>query len=94
MAAATIDGTDFDRALVHAELDARPWASYTHAYGSAEDVPGCLRALAGDDAFRRPGRTDGAVVGPQQALQASVRSRRVPLRHRGDVLQPSRGDSM
>ncbi|MBT2900495.1 HEAT repeat domain-containing protein [Streptomyces sp. McG3] len=44
-----IDGMDFDRALFHAELDARPWASYTHAYGSAEDVPGCLRALAGDD---------------------------------------------
>ncbi|MEU6955464.1 hypothetical protein [Streptomyces sp. NPDC045714] len=40
---------DFDRALFHAELDARSWASYTHAYGSAEDVPGCLRALAGDD---------------------------------------------
>ncbi|MDG9683575.1 HEAT repeat domain-containing protein [Streptomyces sp. DH18] len=39
----------FDAELSRAELDARPWASYTHAYGSAEDVPGCLRALAGDD---------------------------------------------
>lgn len=31
------------------DLDAQPWAAYEHAYGSAEDVPDCLRALAGDD---------------------------------------------
>ncbi|WP_398866056.1 hypothetical protein [Streptomyces stephensoniae] len=40
---------NFDRARFLADLDARPWASRTHAYGSAEDVPDCLRALAGDD---------------------------------------------
>ncbi len=32
-----------------AEVDAHPWADLTHAYGSAADVPDCLRALAGDD---------------------------------------------
>ncbi|MGW0122072.1 hypothetical protein [Streptomyces sp. NPDC003327] len=31
-------------------LDARPWASSSHAYGSAEDVPDLLRALTGTDA--------------------------------------------
>ncbi|MFC8489431.1 HEAT repeat domain-containing protein [Streptomyces sp. NPDC057235] len=31
-------------------LDAFPWASSSHAYGSAEDVPGLLRALTGTDA--------------------------------------------
>ncbi|MFE5535794.1 hypothetical protein [Streptomyces sp. NPDC056492] len=30
-------------------LDARPWSSLSHAYGSAEDVPDLLRALAGAD---------------------------------------------
>ncbi|MEE1737829.1 hypothetical protein PUR49_15145 [Streptomyces sp. BE147] len=38
-----------DLAPFFAELDARPWADYEHAYGSAADVPDCLRALAGDD---------------------------------------------
>lgn len=32
-----------------AEVDAHPWAGLTHAYGSAADVPDCLRRLAGDD---------------------------------------------
>ncbi|MER5812774.1 HEAT repeat domain-containing protein [Streptomyces sp. NPDC002033] len=31
-------------------LDDRPWLSSSHAYGSAEDVPGLLRALTGTDA--------------------------------------------
>lgn len=44
-----IGSMDFDRARFLAELDAQPWASRTHAYGSADDVPDCLRALAGDD---------------------------------------------
>ncbi|WP_328946130.1 hypothetical protein OG259_36470 [Streptomyces sp. NBC_00250] len=30
-------------------LDAHPWRSFTHAYGSAEDVPDLLRALTGTD---------------------------------------------
>ncbi|MET9388517.1 HEAT repeat domain-containing protein [Streptomyces sp. NPDC002928] len=30
-------------------LDARPWSSLSHAYGSAEDIPDLLRALAGAD---------------------------------------------
>ncbi|MFF3617138.1 HEAT repeat domain-containing protein [Streptomyces sp. NPDC002580] len=30
-------------------LDARAWSSLSHAYGSAEDVPDLLRALAGAD---------------------------------------------
>ncbi|MFE9803502.1 hypothetical protein ACFYP6_32395 [Streptomyces goshikiensis] len=30
-------------------LDARPWYSLSHAYGSAEDVPDLLRALTGAD---------------------------------------------
>ncbi|WP_031155652.1 hypothetical protein [Streptomyces xanthophaeus] len=30
-------------------LDARPWSSLSHAYGSAEDVPDLLRALSGAD---------------------------------------------
>ncbi|MFE4797299.1 hypothetical protein ACFRFL_19870 [Streptomyces sp. NPDC056708] len=32
-----------------ADVDAQPWAELQHAYGSAADVPDCLRALAGDD---------------------------------------------
>ncbi|MFD7494313.1 hypothetical protein ACFV8T_18155 [Streptomyces sp. NPDC059832] len=31
-----------------AEVDAQPWADLRHAYGSAADVPGHLRALAGE----------------------------------------------
>ncbi|MFD9293003.1 hypothetical protein ACFWBV_33035 [Streptomyces sp. NPDC060030] len=38
-----------DPSRFSAEVDAHPWASLTHAYGSAADVPDCLRALAGDD---------------------------------------------
>ncbi|MFJ3891352.1 hypothetical protein [Streptomyces rubrogriseus] len=30
-------------------LDSRPWSSLSHAYGSAEDIPDLLRALAGAD---------------------------------------------
>ncbi|WP_371798848.1 hypothetical protein OG963_11530 [Streptomyces sp. NBC_01707] len=36
-------------AVFFAEVDAQPWAELQHAYGSAADVPGCLRALAGDE---------------------------------------------
>ncbi|MFF4081233.1 hypothetical protein ACFYZN_17760 [Streptomyces sp. NPDC001777] len=32
-----------------ADVDAQPWAELQHAYGAAADVPGHLRALAGDD---------------------------------------------
>ncbi|MFF3504707.1 hypothetical protein [Streptomyces sp. NPDC003247] len=37
--------------LAHAldGLDARPWSAVSHAYGSAEDLPDLLRALAGAD---------------------------------------------
>ncbi|MEV4949273.1 hypothetical protein [Streptomyces sp. NPDC053755] len=38
-------------------LDTFPWASFSHAYGTAEDVPGLLRALAGTD----PGEADEAL---------------------------------
>ncbi|MEV6394391.1 hypothetical protein AB0M39_06330 [Streptomyces sp. NPDC051907] len=31
------------------DLDSRPWAELHHAYGTAEDVPAILRALAGGD---------------------------------------------
>ncbi|MFJ2872338.1 hypothetical protein [Streptomyces sp. NPDC087298] len=31
-----------------ADVDAQPWADLQHAYGSAADVPGFLRALAGE----------------------------------------------
>ncbi|MFG3526943.1 hypothetical protein ACGF8B_09360 [Streptomyces sp. NPDC047917] len=31
-----------------ADIDAQPWADLQHAYGSAADVPGHLRALAGE----------------------------------------------
>ncbi|MFE9456758.1 HEAT repeat domain-containing protein [Streptomyces californicus] len=54
----------FDHALFHADLDAQPWASYTHAYGGAEDVPGHLRALAGDD--------DAAADEAQSELYGSI----------------------
>ncbi|WP_424918134.1 HEAT repeat domain-containing protein [Streptomyces sp. wa1064] len=84
-----IDAMDFDRALsreelfhaevfhtdlFHAALDAQPWASYTHAYGSAEDVPGCLRALAGDD--------DAAAEEAQSELYGSIL-------HQGSVYEAS-----
>ncbi|MEV0777394.1 hypothetical protein [Streptomyces sp. NPDC050428] len=39
-----------DLAQIFADLDAQPWAEREHAYGSAEDVPDQLRALASDDA--------------------------------------------
>lgn len=39
-----------DLAQIFADLDAQPWADREHAYGSADDVPGQLRALASDDA--------------------------------------------
>ncbi|WP_330172833.1 HEAT repeat domain-containing protein [Streptomyces sp. NBC_01498] len=39
-----------DLAQIFADLDAQPWEEREHAYGSAEDVPGQLRALASDDA--------------------------------------------
>ncbi|MFI1188631.1 HEAT repeat domain-containing protein [Streptomyces californicus] len=64
----------FDHALFHADLDAQPWASYTHAYGSAEDVPGHLRALAGDD--------DGAADEAQSELYGSIL-------HQGSVYEAS-----
>lgn len=47
MPTAMIRGMDLSR--FHAEVDAHPWAGLTHAYGSAADVPECLRRLAGDD---------------------------------------------
>ena len=42
-----IPGMDLDR--VFADLDRIRWAELEHAYGSAEDVPGCLRDLASPD---------------------------------------------
>lgn len=44
---ATIPGME----LVHPldGLDDHPWSSFSHAYGSAEDLPDLLRALAGTD---------------------------------------------
>lgn len=39
-----------DLAQIFVDLDAQPWADREHAYGSADDVPGLLRALASDDA--------------------------------------------
>ncbi|MCI3221263.1 HEAT repeat domain-containing protein [Streptomyces sp. NP-1717] len=38
-----------DLAQIFADLDAQPWGEWEHAYGSADDVPGQLRALASDD---------------------------------------------
>ncbi|MFD5892811.1 hypothetical protein [Streptomyces sp. NPDC060366] len=39
-----------DLAQIFVDLDTQPWAEWEHAYGSADDVPGQLRALASDDA--------------------------------------------
>ncbi|MGW0792909.1 hypothetical protein ACWD04_33060 [Streptomyces sp. NPDC002911] len=39
---------DLSRLLAEADASL-PWAGLTHAYGSAADVPGCLRRLAGGD---------------------------------------------
>ncbi|MET4922238.1 HEAT repeat domain-containing protein [Streptomyces sp. PSRA5] len=39
-----------DLAQIFADLDAQPWAEREHAYGSADDLPDQLRALASDDA--------------------------------------------
>jgi hypothetical protein len=74
VAGAIIGVMDFDRALFRAELDAQPWASYTHAYGSAEDVPDCLHALAGDD--------DEAAKEAQSELYGSIL-------HQGSVYEAS-----
>ncbi|MFF9567292.1 hypothetical protein [Streptomyces sp. NPDC014685] len=38
-----------DLELFFADVDAQPWAELRHAYGAATDVPGHLRALAGED---------------------------------------------
>ena len=43
-------------------LDAVPWSELEHAYGSAEDVPEQLRALAGPDPQER-GRAQWALYG-------------------------------
>jgi len=46
-----LDGTISGMKLVHPldGLDDHPWPSFSHAYGSAEDLPDLLRALAGTD---------------------------------------------
>lgn len=46
-----LDGTIPGMELVHPldGLDDHPWSSFSHAYGSAEDLPDLLRALAGTD---------------------------------------------
>ncbi|UWQ04486.1 hypothetical protein [Aliiroseovarius crassostreae] len=38
--------------MVFAGLDDVPWATFEHAYGSAEDVPGLIRDLVSEDADR------------------------------------------
>ncbi|WP_260988211.1 HEAT repeat domain-containing protein [Streptomyces sp. CFMR 7] len=68
---------DFDHALFRADLDALPWASYGHAYGSAEDVPGCLRALAGDDdaaADEAQGELYGSILHQGSVYEASAQA--------------------
>ncbi|MCG0063477.1 HEAT repeat domain-containing protein, partial [Streptomyces tricolor] len=40
-------------------IDEVDWASLRHAYGSAEDVPGWLRALASADTAERATALDG-----------------------------------
>ncbi|MFE9168832.1 hypothetical protein ACFYNZ_04765 [Streptomyces kebangsaanensis] len=47
-----VAGTMLPMELVHPfdALDSHPWSSFSHAYGSAEDLPDLLRALAGADA--------------------------------------------
>ena len=42
-----------DKTRMLEDLDKVPWAELTHAYGSAEDVPDLLRALADPDPARR-----------------------------------------
>ncbi|MGA5472853.1 hypothetical protein ACPCUK_29265 [Streptomyces arboris] len=65
---------NFDRVRFLAELDAQPWASDSHAYGSAADVPVHLRALAGDD--------DAAAEEAQSELYGSIL-------HQGSVYEAS-----
>ncbi len=75
--AAMIGSMDFDHALFRADLDALPWASYGHAYGSAEDVPGCLRALAGDDdaaADEAQGELYGSILHQGSVYEASAQA--------------------
>ncbi|MEV5618517.1 HEAT repeat domain-containing protein [Streptomyces bacillaris] len=72
-----IGSMDFDHALFRADLDALPWASYGHAYGSAEDVPGCLRALAGDDdaaADEAQGELYGSILHQGSVYEASAQA--------------------
>lgn len=47
-----VAGTMLRMELVHPldGLDSHPWSSFSHAYGSAEDLPDLLRALADSDA--------------------------------------------
>ncbi|MFE0425978.1 hypothetical protein ACFW15_26985, partial [Streptomyces sp. NPDC058953] len=42
-----LDLMDLERVFVG--IDAVRWAAVEHAFGGAEDIPGLLRALAGDD---------------------------------------------
>lgn len=51
-----------DLAPLLADLDAQPWAAYQHAYGSAADVPDCLRALTDEDE-ERAGEALGELYG-------------------------------
>ncbi|MFG2969638.1 hypothetical protein ACGFZS_40835 [Streptomyces sp. NPDC048288] len=60
--------------LAHAldGLDDRPWSSLSHAYGSAEDVPDLLRALAGADAEEALSELYGSVLHQGTVYAASA----------------------
>ncbi|MFF7987303.1 hypothetical protein ACFZDK_50935 [Streptomyces sp. NPDC007901] len=53
-------------------LDDRPWSSFSHAYGSAEDVPDLLRALTGADADEALSELYGSVLHQGTVYAASA----------------------
>ncbi|MFC5143432.1 hypothetical protein [Streptomyces aureoversilis] len=63
-------------------LDSHPWSSFSHAYGSAEDLPGLLRALTGTGTGTGTG-TDAAAAG--EALSELYES----VLHQGTVYAAS-----
>lgn len=66
-----------DLVQVFADLDAQPWAELEHAYGSAEDVPGQLRALASADeeeAGEALGELYGCILHQGSVYEASARA--------------------
>lgn len=80
------------------ELEDLPWATWSHAYGAAHDIPGLLRGLASRGEDRRIGALDalgGALVQRGQVYEATAAAmpflietlRYKAIRHRESIVE-------